>query len=170
MLVHETYVEMDMDGDETLNKVEVYCAVLKLYTKIIKFCPNAKPPTKLEVDAIVERMDDNGNNSICEAEFTDLARHVCEHVAARVIIQKVVSLLGAPVVATVFARLLDFFTPNLLTFWIPFKGRLKSVRNSLMVAVVISFLMPRMLDAGWKLVDRNSERRERFQELQATGP
>ena len=159
---------MDMDRSGALSKVEVYCAVLKLYTKIIKLCPTAKPPSKTQVDDLVEAMDDNNDNTISLAEFEDLARHICEHVATRLAIQWVTSLIGAPVAASILTALLDAATPGVLTFWIPFKSWLRSARNSLMVSLVMSLVMPKLLDAGWRLVDRNAERRERFRELNAT--
>jgi hypothetical protein len=166
-LVHETFVEMDMDGTGALSKVEVYCAVLKLYCKIIKFCSSAQPPTKLQVDEMVEAMDDNRDSTICESEFGDLAAEICEHVAVKLVAQSSFTLIGAPLVARLCGMALDVATPGILTFWIPFKRALREGRNSLLVAVLCAFVMPKMLDWMWQKMDETVERRNRFEELEA---
>ena len=42
----DAFEAMDLDESGALDKTEVYCGILKLYTQIIAYIPTAVPPTK----------------------------------------------------------------------------------------------------------------------------
>ena len=98
----------------------------------------------------MEELDRNNNTTISEEEFESLAAALCEHVAVRLVVQSVVSVVAAPIVARMITFLLDRATPGLLTWWIPFKQALTGPRYALVLAMTSAFAMPRALDWAWK--------------------
>ena len=163
-LVHEVFLEMDEDGTGALEKVDVYCAVLRLYTKIVKFCSSAEPPSRREVDQLVKtfscrraRFATRFDTTICEAEFVGLAAALCEHVAVTRMVQNVAFVIAAPIVARLIEFMLDRATPGFLTRWIPLRQILRGPRNALVLSTICAFAMPAVLDRAWKQRRRRVE-------------
>jgi hypothetical protein len=163
-LAHEVFLEMDEDGTGALKKVDIYCAVLRLYTKIIKFCSNAEPPSRREVDLLAKtfrcrraRFATRFDTTICEAEFVGLATALCENVAVRRMVQNVAFVIAAPIVGRLIEFMLDRATPGFLTRWIPLRNVLKGPRNALVLSMICAFAMPQVLDWVWKQRRRRME-------------
>ena len=159
-LVHETFSEMDVHTTGALDKIDIYCAVLNLYTKLTKSCRNAEPPCRQEVDRLVDTFDSSQrcrtrfttrfDNKICEAEFASLAASLCERVAVRRVVQSTVSVIAAPIMAKMIEFILDRVTPGSLAIWIPWRQKLRGPRNALVLAMTCAFATPRALDWAWK--------------------
>lgn len=89
----------DVNKDGTLDMNETYEMVLKLYVKLNRKAA-IPPPSREKVQQIFQSTDHNGDNRISRQEFNALASILGRRALARLVAHRVVTLTGAPLLAT----------------------------------------------------------------------
>ena len=154
-MVDSAFLAIDLDNSGELDQLEVYCGVLLLYTKIIAYCPTARPPTKQAVSQMVSDLDLNrtrGVPTIDKTEFESLATLLCRQVASRLSVELAFALVIGPLLASVLLMAVDavlpggvlgLLVPALLPAWL--HGMVDGMRTTVTVALVLAFAVPRLL-------------------------
>lgn len=128
----------DIDGDNEIDKTELYCLVLQIYTTVINYFPSCLyPPSKIQTDALFVKFDLDRSGHLSKEEFVLLASVLVESIAMRIAAQISITLLAAPLIGTTLVnaaiahvpalpRLLLAVVPSRLA---PYVGRAISYRT-----------------------------------------
>jgi hypothetical protein len=94
------YPKVDMDGDGSVDRVELHCMCLQLYSKVTQFMPQVlTPPSKAHTDRLFAAFDIDDSGRIERAEWELLASVLFESLALRIAAQSAISLVLAPLAA-----------------------------------------------------------------------
>ena len=104
--IQKVYDNADTNKDGSIAFNEAYEMVLRLYIEINRQAP-INPPSRAKIQRIFSLSDKNQNNRIQREEFTQLAHLLWERALVRIVTCKVVSLVGAPLVATFLVQKLS---------------------------------------------------------------
>lgn len=104
--VQKIFDDADTNKDHAISEAETYELVLKLYILINRQAP-INPPSRETVHALFELSDSDNNRRINRQEFMSLATIVSRGALLRVMAHKVITLFGAPLLATSVVRQLS---------------------------------------------------------------
>ena len=95
--------DADSNRDGSVDRRELYVMVLKLYVQINRRAP-ARPPTRQQVDAHFAAADTDRNGRLSKDEFIKFSTGMCRRAAIRVVAHKVITVFGAPYLATTLVK------------------------------------------------------------------
>eukprot|EP00850_Spirogloea_muscicola_P008895 SM000048S16607 [mRNA] locus=s48:685197:685959:- [translate_table: standard] len=100
-LIDKVYTRLAADGDRRLDKDQLYVGVLLFFNEINKNFPGPHndPPTREEVEEMLQRFDTNNNGVLDRHEFEDFLQMFTEKVAVTVSRNVLVLCLVAPALA-----------------------------------------------------------------------
>jgi hypothetical protein len=101
--LEKVFEQADVDKDGRMTFTETYEWVLRLYVQINRHAP-INPPSWAQVQRVVDVMDTDHSRFIAPEEFRALAEIFVRRAAARVVANKIVTLLVAPLLAEVLLR------------------------------------------------------------------
>lgn len=104
--IQKIYNNADTNHDGSIAFEEAYVMVLKLYIEINRQAP-INPPSRSKVQRLFNLSDKNRNNRIQRDEFTQLANLLARRALARIVTCKMISLVGAPIVANYLVEVLS---------------------------------------------------------------
>ena len=117
------YETADVNKDGRICFQECYELVLQLYVLINRQAP-IPPPKRRTVMRLYKEYDRNNNRHISRKEFTSLSRRICQRAVARVVLHKVTTIVGAPVLAELtYRRFKDVKAIPLVLDKIPFVSK-----------------------------------------------
>lgn len=118
--LQKIYDESDANQDGSISFDETYQRVLLMYIKINRKAP-IPPPTRATVFSLFHRADKDRSNSISRDEFTWLANNLFERALSRLVAHKIVTLIGAPMLAELLVRKLagQAWLPQLAEMIVP---------------------------------------------------
>lgn len=96
--IHKLFNEADTNHNGEIDVTETYELVLRMYVQLNRQAP-IPPPTRAAVLQLYREADMNHNGLINQQEFTRLACLLGERALARLVVHKLVSLVGAPLLA-----------------------------------------------------------------------
>eukprot|EP00934_Nitzschia_sp_Nitz4_P004982 Nitzschia sp. Nitz4//scaffold7_size249615//61207//64381//NITZ4_001155-RA/size249615-augustus-gene-0.231-mRNA-1//1//CDS//3329558376//4972//frame0 len=105
-MVERIFNDADSNHDGSVDFEEVYELVLKTYIHINRSTP-LEPPNKLTVSRMFRYADKSRNGSLDRDEFLTLINVLGERAVARVLAQKLVTWVGAPLLATYLVHILS---------------------------------------------------------------
>lgn len=103
--VDKLFNEADTNHDDTINLTEAYEMVLRVYIKLNQKAP-IPPPSRDKVYRIFRASDTNHDDQISRDEFTSLVRTLGRRAMFRLVAHKLVTLIGAPLLATELIQIL----------------------------------------------------------------
>lgn len=104
--VDKLFDEADTNKDEHVYFAEVYELVLKLYVHINRQAP-IPPPSKEQVIILYLEADKTQNNRLTRQEFNDLAHVIGQRAMSRLLANRILTLIGAPLLAEYLVRSLS---------------------------------------------------------------
>ena len=104
--VSKIYEDADINRDGTISFTECYQLVLKLYIRLNREAP-IPPPSREMVFRFYSDSDINHNRRISRDEFTRLARILGRRALVRLVAHKMMTLIGAPLLAELILRQLE---------------------------------------------------------------
>jgi len=120
-LVDKIFDNADTNHDGTVNFSEVYELVLKFYIQINRQAP-INPPSRKRVFQLFLNADTSRNRRLNREEFKGLANLLAKGAVVRVIAHKLVTLVGAPLLAesiihtltgtSILPEVVNFIVPN----------------------------------------------------------
>lgn len=99
----KVFNDADLNKDGTVNFNEVYELVLQVYIKLNRSAP-IPPPSREIVMKIYRKSDKNSDNRLTREEFKSLANTFTGRVLTRLTGYKLVTLVGAPLLAEYMIR------------------------------------------------------------------
>jgi hypothetical protein len=103
MMVNKIFDDADSNKDGTISFAECYELVLKLYININRQAP-IPPPSRRIVHQLFIKEDISRDQRLQREEFGKLARCLGSRAATRLAAHKVVTLIGAPLLAAYVVR------------------------------------------------------------------
>jgi hypothetical protein len=101
--VDKMFKDTDVNHDGTISFQEVYEGVLKFYIKLNQQAP-IPPPTRDKVILLFLQADDSHTYSLDREEYASLLRKLLRRALFRLAVQKVVTLVGAPLLSEFIVR------------------------------------------------------------------
>jgi hypothetical protein len=111
-MVKDSFEDTDVDKSGTLDVNEVYIAVLKLYLTINGFCKGAVPPTRDDIEKLVDKFDDPGTFSLKEDQFLEFCQFLCTQIATRVMVQMILQFALVPILAFYATKRIEKYMEN----------------------------------------------------------
>jgi len=96
--VDKVFDRADTNKDGTIDLAETYEMVLQIYVKLNRQAP-IPPPPRHKVYELFQASDIDKNNRISRDEFSKLARTLGRRAITRLLAHKLVTLIGAPILA-----------------------------------------------------------------------
>ncbi|KAL3942171.1 MAG: hypothetical protein SGBAC_003596 [Bacillariaceae sp.] len=118
--IDKVFANADSNKDGMINFSEVYELVLKIYVQLNRQAP-VPPPTKETVMQIYKKSDKNDDKYLTRDEFEVLVKAVSETALVRVVVMKLLKIVGAPLLAEYLIRTLSGkeWLSNLATSLVP---------------------------------------------------
>lgn len=139
--------ECDIDSNGSVDLAEIYCAVLLLYSKIVKVVKCASPPSKERMKDLMQQIDWNQNGKVEFEEFLVLSQFLFQEITGTITIQLALQFFFAPLVVTLLAWGLDHADCLSAPWWMPLLvvEFLQSIRNNIMMTLVMTMCVPRVM-------------------------
>jgi uncharacterized membrane protein len=123
---------------------ELYAAVLLVYLQLAKVVRGLTPPTHTELKALMRKVEMDGQEDLSLEEFTQLTSLLLGNLASRIVAQATLTLLVAPLVASVILSMLSMIHPphRIWSYIVP-----AGLPTTILAAVLTMLVVPRVLDA-----------------------
>ena len=140
------FEKADINNDGTINSQEAYDLVLFIYIQVNQQAP-IPPPTRDEINDIIKSTDMDRNGRIQRDEFKNLVFTILSRASTRLVAYKFLSLLIAPILATLVSPIVFAYTPGkswmreVSSQWIPEETIDKIFNETLCQTVLTVFLV-----------------------------